>query len=136
MSSKYDSLKINKLKLNDELSNQASHFATSAEESEILHNELQRLELQMEILGDEFYGKVREKYKNVNPKLKPNETAMKTMIRNEPKIKELREEIRKVGHAYRLARIKVEALKMKAEMLVSMAHNVRQERRSSEKLKT
>lgn len=130
--SKYDPLKINRSKLNDELSNQAATFAYAAEETEILHAELDKLELELDIKTDAAAQKIRDKYRAVVAKLRPNETSIKAMVGAMPEVKELREQYNEVNHAYRISKIKVEALKMRAEMMVSMAHNIRQERKASQ----
>lgn len=132
---KFDDLKINKLKLNDELSNQASNFAFACEEAEILHQNMSQLELQLEIKSDRIMDQLRSKYRNVNAKLRPNETALKAIVRSREEIAELRTQLEAVTHAYRISKIRVDALKMKAEMMVSMAHNIRQERKSSSNVK-
>lgn len=131
-----DYLKINRTKLNDELANQASLFGSAAEECELFHTKLSKLKLKMEILTDQYTSETRQKYRNLSAKLKPSETAIKALVGTRQEIKDLKAEYIDLSHNFRLAKVKVDALKMRAEMMVSMAHNVRQERKSSDKLTT
>ena len=129
------SLKINRAKLNDELSDQASTYGSAAEGCEKLHREVSKLKLKIEFMTDDLTDAIRQKYRNVSAKLKPTETAIKAMIGKNTELKDLKEQYIETVHNYRMAKTQVDALKMRAEMMVSMAHNLRQERKSSDKVK-
>lgn len=129
---KHDDLKINRAKLNDELSNQAANFAYAAEESEILKKRIDEIETLIEMKSDKVASVVRTKYKNVNVKLRPNETTIKELIRADAEIIPLHKELREVTHAYRVSKVRVDAMRMRAEMMVALANNIRQERKASE----
>jgi hypothetical protein len=128
----YSNLKINRLKLNDELSNQASLFASAAHDAERLHKNMERIELKLELLTDQESQKLKQKYRNVNPTKAPNETSIKEMIRVREDVQKLKAELHEAAASYRLSKIVVEAHKMRAETMICMAHNVRQEKKSSE----
>lgn len=124
-------LKINRTKISEELRDHAALFAFAAEESEILHDQVSKLELKLELTEDKLANETRHKYRNVNVKLRPNETAIRAQINTNEDIQKLKKELVEIRHAHRLSKVRVDALKIKGEMLVSMAHNIRQERKSS-----
>ena len=126
-------LKINRLKLNDELSNQASRFASAAESAEKLHKEAKRLSLQLRIMIDKEAQIIKQRYRNVSPSKSPTETSVKELVRGKPEVQALENQLLEASHGYRMAKILVEAYKMRADTMIALANNVRQERKQSDK---
>jgi len=129
-----EDLKINRIKINDELAKQASLFFFYSEEHAALESSHARIEYVYDMLYAEEADKIRTKYRNV--KAGPSETAIKHMVLITPKIKELKKKLIKIESSMKFSRVRVEALRIKSEMLVSLSNNVRSELKSTSFAKT
>lgn len=129
-----DFLKINKLKINDDLSNQSSIFYSYAQEHEVIEYSLKTAELNLEIIIDDLSRDFKNKYRNV--KNFNSETTIKRLVGSNEEVKKLKREINELSHAYRKSKIRLDALKMRSEMLITLSNNIRGERKSGSFHKT
>lgn len=121
-----DLLKIDRNKINDEMKRQPELMYDIGLKIERLWQEVAIIEDQVESKKATLATTLRNKYKrSKNEKL--SEAAISEMVRANPEIVELKENLLKWKKLYRIALLKKSVLKEKSEMLVNISHNVREE---------
>ena len=129
-------LKIDKSNLNGSMANMATRIYDFGLRQAKLEDELLKLELKLEIVEAKISGTKRVALTNVNKRKAPTETTVKDQVKYHPETIELKEKIIDVRYLLKLAKLKSRTLFVKKDMLENIAHNVREEKRSSKEIKT
>lgn len=128
-------LQIDKGNLNDSMTTLATTIYDFGLRQSKLTDELMKLELQLEIKEAKLSGLKRAALTNVNKKYTPTETTIKDQVKYHPEIIELKEAIIEKKRLVGLAKLKNKTLYVKKDMIENISHNIREEKKSSKKIK-
>lgn len=122
-------LKIDNSNINDEMSKLPMLIYNYGLKSKIVKDKLEDLELELEVKESTIAAQSRVKYKNAKNLL--SETHIKDLVKSNPQLIEIKEEIKDLNKTYRLVKLKISSLKVKSEMLVNIGHNIREEKKAN-----
>ena len=120
-------IKFDREKINDEMQKHPEDLYYFGRKYEVVWNKLAALELKLEETEALVASQYRNKYKR--NKEKPSETAIKDMVKASTEIRELKQEVLKYKKLLRLAKLKMEVLKVKGEKMTNISHNIREEKK-------
>jgi len=118
-------LKINKTKINDELSKQATLIYQFGMKVTTAKMEFEKTSNQLELVEAKLSNHFRVKYKQVKGAL--SETYIRDLVKTNMEVIELKESLHQLKIVLSFSKIKLDALHVKTDMLITLANNIRQE---------